>query len=140
MSVEHVGNTLDARRREFRTAFFARRYEESIRFYRDGLEFRILDSWDRGAADRGTMFVAASGIIEVLARTDRVGEPSPWDERTPQGVMLVVEVDNVGVTYARAVSKGLPLTTELVDQPWGHRSFCVSDPDGLMLYLFQDIR
>jgi uncharacterized glyoxalase superfamily protein PhnB len=35
--------------------------------------------------------------------------------------------------------KGLPITLELKDQSWGHRSFCVRDPNGLTLYFFQEM-
>ncbi len=41
--------------------------------------------------------------------------------------------------YSRAVEKGLSISQELKDQSWGHRSFCVRDPNGLTLYFFQEL-
>jgi catechol 2,3-dioxygenase-like lactoylglutathione lyase family enzyme len=52
---------------EIRFIFRAKDYDASVTFYRDGLELPIVGSWDRGPDERGTLFQAASGIIEVLA-------------------------------------------------------------------------
>jgi catechol 2,3-dioxygenase-like lactoylglutathione lyase family enzyme len=139
MATGSAPQTGTVHRPEFRSAFFVRDYEASIWFYRDGLGFPVLESWNRGANDRGTMFVAASGIVEVLARPDQDEGSSPWDHRSPQGVMLVVEVDDAQRSHEHARAKGLPISSHLVRQPWGHLSFCVNDPDGLMLYLFQRV-
>jgi hypothetical protein len=51
---------------QFRFAYFTPEYASSVTFYRHGLELPILESWDRGPDDRGKLFGAASGIIEVL--------------------------------------------------------------------------
>jgi uncharacterized glyoxalase superfamily protein PhnB len=51
-------------------------------------------------------------------------------------VTLVLEVEDVAATFERAGARGLPLRTPLVDQPWGHRSFMVTDPDGVAVYVF----
>ncbi len=51
---------------QFRFSYFTPEYEATLAFYRDGLGFSILESWDRGLDDRGTLFGAASGVIEVL--------------------------------------------------------------------------
>lgn len=124
------------RRPEFRGAFFAAAYEMSVAFYRDGLGFEVIESWDRGPDDRGTLFGVASGIIEVLATPGAVPEGSPWDHRPPEGVMFVVEVADVDALHDRARAGRLPITDDLRTHPWGHRAFCVCDPDGITLYLF----
>ena len=125
--------------RQFRFSYFTAEYESTVAFYRDGLELPILESWDRNPEDRGTLFGAASGMIEVLTRP-KGGESSHfWDERPPQGAFMVIEMDDVEKEYRRAVKKGLPIKQELTDQTWGHRSFCVSEPNGLVLYLFSVI-
>ena len=131
---------MSAKQPEFRAAFFTRHYDQSVSFYRDGLELPVLESWDRGEGDRGIMFAAASGVIEVLGPPTPESAVAPWDQRSPQGVMFVIEVPNVTEAYHRARGKGLPVTTDLTDHPWGHRSFCVTDPDGLTLYLFEAIQ
>ena len=52
---------------QFRFGYFTPKYEETVAFYRDGLELPSIEAWDRTADDRGTLFGAASGVIEVLA-------------------------------------------------------------------------
>lgn len=126
-------------RPEFRGAFFARDYEATVTFYADGLGFERVDAWDRGPDDRGTMFRAASGVIEVLAMPTHPGENSPWDHRPPQGIMFVVEVADVDAVHARAQAGGLQVSDALRTQPWGHRAFCLRDPNGITLYLFSPI-
>ncbi len=98
-----------------------------------------MEAWDRGPDDRGTLFQAAAGIIEVLARPGTPPATTPWDLRPPQGAMLVIEVDDVDEWYRRAVDRTLPITEGPTDQPWGHRSLYLTDPDGITLYLFMPI-
>ena len=120
-------------RGEFRFIFRAKDYEASVTFYRDGLELPIVGSWDRGPAQRGTLFQAASGIIEVLAL-------APGQEYTPlQGGELAYEVDDVDEWYRRVQEKGLPIRRELADKPWGHRAFSVTDPDGIKVIVYSII-
>jgi uncharacterized glyoxalase superfamily protein PhnB len=52
---------------------------------------------------------------------------------------MVIEVDQLDAHYQGAIAKGLPIKEPPKDQSWGHRSFCVCDPNGLVLYLFREI-
>jgi catechol 2,3-dioxygenase-like lactoylglutathione lyase family enzyme len=123
---------------QFRFAYFTPDYETTVAFYRDGLELPVIKTWDRDPDDRGTIFGAASGMIEVLA-LPKSGESSHlWDDRPPQGAFMVIEVDELEARYQRAVERGLPIKQELKDQDWGHRSFCVREPNGLILYSFRE--
>jgi catechol 2,3-dioxygenase-like lactoylglutathione lyase family enzyme len=56
---------------EFRFVFYARDYENTVGFYRDGLGLPIVGGWDRGIGDRGTLFSAAGGIIEAISARGR---------------------------------------------------------------------
>lgn len=123
---------------QFRFCYFTPRYEETVAFYRDGLEFPLLESWDRNPDDRGSLFGAASGIIEVVSRpTGTTGHL--WDDRPPQGAMIVVEVADVDAAHRRAAARKLPVTQPPTDQSWGHRNFCLTEPNGLTLYLFCEV-
>ena len=123
---------------QFRFAFFTPAYDATVAFYRDGLELPVFETWDRNPEDRGTIFQAAAGLIEVMALpSGEVGEL--WDARPPQGAFMVIEVEEIEGRYRGAVEKGLPISQELKDQSWGHRSFCVRDPNGLTLYFFQEL-
>ncbi len=123
---------------QFRFSYFTRDYEATLAFYRDGLELPVIESWDRSPDDRGILFRAASGIIEVLM-FPRSGQGSHlFDDRLPQGAFMVIEVQDLESRYRRAVEKGIRIKQELTDQEWGHRSFCISDPNGLTLYFFRE--
>ena len=126
-------------RGQFRFAYFTGEYEKTVAFYRDGLEFAVVDSWDRGPDDKGTLFSAASGIIEVIVRPRGGVSNHLWDERPPQGAFMVIEVSDVQQMYRKAVEKKLLVQQELTVQPWGHRSFCLREPNGMTLYLFSEI-
>ena len=122
---------------QFRFGYFTPQYEATVVFYRDELELPIIEEWDRNPDDRGTLFGAASGMIEVLALPKGGRSDHLWDVSPPQWVFMVIEVDQVQALYQRAVEKGLPIQQNLKDQQWGHRSFCVRDPNGLTLYFFR---
>lgn len=122
--------------RAFRCAFFARDYEASIAFYGNALGLPVVERWERGPDDRGTLFAAACGVVEVLARPRRWDPSSPWDVRPPQGVVLVVEVADADGLHRQLVARGVAVEEGPTDQPWGHRSVRLRDPDGLQLYLF----
>lgn len=121
---------------QFRFAYFTPDFESTVAFYRDGLELPVMGSWDRGPDDRGALFGAASGIIEVLARPQSGISSHLWDARPPQGAFMVIEVADVEELYRKALDKSLPIQEKLRIQSWGHRSFCLREPNGLTLYLF----
>jgi hypothetical protein len=66
--------------------------------------------------------------LPVNAQSDHL-----WDDRPPQGAFMVIEVDQVESLYQRALERGLPIQQESKDQEWGHRSFCIREPNGLTL-------
>ena len=87
----------------------------------------------------GTLFGAASGVIEVLALPDSGQSDHLWDRRPPQGAFMVIELDDVESLYQYAIERGLPIQEALKEQPWGHRGFCVRDPNGLTIYFFSEL-
>ena len=126
--------------RQFRFAYFTPKYEETVAFYRDGLELGVAGGWDRTPDDRGTVFAAPSGMIEVLAFPPSGKSDHLWDPRPPQGAFMVIEVESVESLYQLALEKGLPIQEALKEHPWGHRGFCVSDPNGLTIFFFSEIQ
>ena len=126
--------------RQFRFAYFTPKYEETVAFYREGLELPVIEAWDRAPDDRGTLLCAASGVIEVLALPRSSHPDHLWDARPPQGAFMVIEADQVESLYQHAVERGLPIQQALKDQAWGHRGFCVREPNGLTLYFFAELQ
>ena len=109
-------------------------YETAVAFYRDGLELPVIASWDKDR-DRGTLLRAASGNIEVLATAPSM-EFSLVDEGPPRGVTIAIEVEDVDSYFRRIREKGMAIRTEPEDQSWNHRTFTLTDPLGVVVYVF----
>lgn len=50
---------------------------------------------------------------------------------TGQGMYLTIEVEDVDALYDVIKKKGLKITIELRDEPWGDRHFAITDPNGI---------
>ncbi len=48
-----------------------------------------------------------------------------------KGVYLTIEVNDVDAIYKVVKSKGIPISVELRDEPWGDRHFAITDPNGI---------
>ena len=118
----------------FRIIFRVKEYPSSLRFYSDLLECPIVMQWDRGPAEKGTIFKFGSGEIEVL------GLPPGMDYVQPQGFEIAAEFEDVEKAYQFVLSKGIQLRGDIANKPWGHRTFSVNDPDGVKLIFYSEIR
>jgi len=127
--------------KQFRFAYFTPHYTETVAFYAHGLGFPVLDSWDRSADDKGTVLGAASGRIEVLFDPiDPDASDHFFDDRRPQGAFMVIEVDDVDAFHGKVADSGIGIERPLQDQSWGHRSFVLTEPNGLRLYFYSELR
>jgi lactoylglutathione lyase len=105
----------------------------SVEFYRDvaGLEHRFTDA---GYAEFGT------GATRFALYERRRAEWLTGHPVTPgpagEVVLLVEDVDAVAATLR---DRGIPLLTEPVDRPWGHRTLHIADPDGFVVEFAQEI-
>ena len=115
---------------QFRVVFSPHNYESAVAFYRDGLSLPIDHDWDYGGGDRGTVFLAASGMIEVMG----LAPGSAYQQ--PQGFLLLIQVDDADRWYQIACERGLKVVQEPTSFPWGHRAFRLADPDGVVVSLF----
>jgi uncharacterized glyoxalase superfamily protein PhnB len=126
--------------KQFRFSYFTPHYTETLAFYSRCLGFPVLDSWDRSPDDKGTVFGAASGRIEVLFHPlDPDSSDHLFDDRAPQGAFMVIEVEDVDSFHARVSGSGVAVEQALKDQSWGHRSFVVAEPNGLKLYFYSEL-
>jgi catechol 2,3-dioxygenase-like lactoylglutathione lyase family enzyme len=96
-------------RGQFRFSYFTPDYDATVAFYRDGLGLPVVESWNRNPDDRGTLFGAASGLVEVLKRPESGDSLHLWDERSPQGSFMVIEVEDVELKYRQVSEKGPPV-------------------------------
>ncbi len=48
-----------------------------------------------------------------------------------QGVYLTIEVTDVDKVYREIKEKGVPISIDIRDEPWGDRHFAITDPNGV---------
>jgi predicted enzyme related to lactoylglutathione lyase len=115
---------------QFRFVFHPKDFETSAAFYRQGLDLPVDHEWDYGSGDRGIVFFAASGMIELL------GLALDKEYIRPQGASLLIQVDDADRWLKYAQERGLPVLEEPTTYPWGHRVIRLQDPDGITVSLF----
>lgn len=96
-------------------------YERSLRFYRDGLGLAI--ARDYGA---GTVFYAGQSLIELAAH----GTPTA-------GGTMWLQVRDVYAVATELADRGVQITREARQEPWGLHELHVVDPDGVLLIFVQ---
>jgi uncharacterized glyoxalase superfamily protein PhnB len=116
---------------QFRFVMGSDRYDDSVAFYGGRLGLAVFDEWTEPT--RGAIWRLADGLVEVAEPP--AGEPAP----VVGGVFLAVEVDDAQARHDELVARGVEITSPLAVQPWGHRSFEITDPNGLHLVLFEVI-
>lgn len=113
-------------------------FEEMIRFYRNGLGMTITKQWHRSDEDRGAILASvgdvANATIEVLALGDVAVAGV-----APVNIVLTLFVDDARAARKQARDAGVAIVRDVEDTPWGHRSFGVDDPDGLRIWIVQDL-
>ena len=123
----------------FRFTYFTDKYQDTFNFYKDQLGFKLGHSWDRSEHDKGALFEAGQGLVEILHRAEKEEYQIPGlDYRIPQGVFMGVQVWNIDELYQEFKGKGIPFNQEITDQSWGHRSFSIIEPNGLTLFFYQE--
>ncbi len=122
----------------FRLTYFTEKYNETIEFYKELLELEVLHFWNRNENDKGTLLKAGMGTIEVLSVPNDNHKIKGLDYRKPQGVFGCLQVSNATALYKKYKNKGVKFKEDLVDQSWRHRSFSVEDPNGVVLFIFEE--
>lgn len=110
-------------------------FAEVEAFYREVLGMPVESRWNE-AEGPGIIFRAGNGqTLEFFG--------PPWGARQQKqpaaGVELAFEVNDVQRWHDRLVSAGVPIARELVDNPWGDRSFGIDDPAGTRIWILQAI-
>ena len=123
---------------KFRFTYFTEQYQETYRFYQEALELTLAHDWDRSEHDKGALFEAGEGLIEILHKSPSENQNAGLDYRSPQGVFMCIQVFDIDARYQRYKALGLTFKQEIIDQSWGHRSFSIVEPNGLVLFFFEE--
>ncbi len=118
---------------DFTFIFVSKDFEQAVKYYRDALKFPVVHDWDNGPENKGSVFQAGNGKIEVLAMK------SGSEYKQPANFEISMEVDDVDAFYAYIQSINLPIRGILADKPWGQRTFSLTDPDGIKLIFYSDM-
>ena len=121
-------------KKDLRVVCLVEAYDDAVAFFRDGLELPVTGGWDRGSENRGSLFSAACGTVEVLNQR----EEAVVDEI--RGVRIAMEVDDVDASYRAAERKGLNITLKPTTEEWGARRCWIDGPSGIRVALFTRIR
>ena len=108
----------------------------SSRFYQQhlGLEVNADLGWFVGLQRRDRSVEAFE-----LSLCDAAHASVPEALRRPSdGIVLAFQVDDATAVRDRWIAAGVPILSELVDEPWGQRHFYAAAPDGVALDVFQE--
>jgi catechol 2,3-dioxygenase-like lactoylglutathione lyase family enzyme len=112
---------------EFRLKLYPENFELVRDFYRDILEYPIIKEWNRAEDDRGAMFDTGAAVLELLTQGDAY---------VPiQGADVSLQVRDVDALW-EDLHRNVNVVRGLRNQPWGDRSFCISDPEGFVITFF----
>lgn len=111
---------------DFRLMLYPVNFETSSRFYKNTLKFPVVHHWSRAGNDKGILFQAGSGIIELLQSSK---------QQPIAGCKISIEVPDVDFLFKK-IHKRTIIVFAPRDNPWGDRSFCIKDPQGLHLIFF----
>jgi PhnB protein len=102
--------------------------KKSLHFYREVLGF---DEWFQWQDDEGKEASAGVARDSVRVILDQETDSNRVDGRRGMGVLLYVDMGQDDVdAYFQRVKSDAAVVSEPKDQPWGDRSFIITDPDG----------
>ena len=97
-------------------------YQGSLSFYRDALGLAIAREYPGG-----TVFYAGQSLIEVAGHGAPVHSGGPF----PGAIWL--QVRDVYTTQDALAGRGVDITREARQEPWGLHEMHINDPDGVTL-------
>ena len=123
---------------EFRFAFSARDFEQSVRFYTDLLGMNYLSGWDRAEGKGALVSAGGNAVVEIYGAPTGESYTGP----TPAAINLALRVTNrteVDGWHQKLEQAGADILERPADRAWGHRSFIVNDPDGIPIHIYCEL-
>jgi lactoylglutathione lyase len=113
-----------------RIELFPSDIDASIRFWTGVMGFEVVRDDRRAAPPYAHL---ARGEVRVGLLEDTASAGNDPRRRPPDGVEVVLEVDDVVAERDRVVTAGWRLDADLTERPWGLTDFRLLDPDGYYL-------
>lgn len=124
---------------DFRFAFFARNFEESIHFYRDLLGMKPVGRWWERPDGKGALLsTGGTGVIEIYGAVQGKVYAGP----APTALNLALRLEDRAALddfYNKLLKDGAQRIEEPQDRIWGHRSFIVYDPDNIPVHIYCEL-
>lgn len=107
----------------------------SRRFYEELLGLRRVMAWEGDQGPAGAILSLGPGRSLELreARPGAAGGEGLSGGR----LMLGVAVADAQAAHDALAAAGVPIARKLKDNPWGDRSFALTDPDGVRVWVYQ---
>jgi catechol 2,3-dioxygenase-like lactoylglutathione lyase family enzyme len=100
----------------------------SLAFYGETLGLAVAREFGDGD-QRGVVFFAGSGLIEVVGKAEKPPGPPP--------LALWLQVRSVEAAVAELGARDVPIAREPRLEPWGLVEAWIEDPDGLRIHLVE---
>jgi len=122
-----AGEGMTVRVEQFVFVVMTNRFDESVRFYRDGLGLELVEEW----TEHGHGAVLSAGGHARVELID--ADPSDGPTRMTFLGMQVGDIDGI---HARLAAVGAEVRSEPTAKPWGGRGFVAFDPNGVAVNLY----
>ena len=116
-------------RKEYRIVYYSWEFDTLQSFYRDLLRLPQMYGWYTSPVDRGCKFKIGDNRLELICR-------HPTLPQGPAGMRL--EARDIELCYANLRKEPrVTVISPLALRPWGEYSFCIKDPVGNWVEVYQ---
>lgn len=116
-------------RKEYRIVYYSWEFDTLQSFYRDLLRLPQMYGWYTSPVDRGCKFKIGDNRLELICR-------HPTLPQGPAGMRL--EAKDIELCYANLKKEPrVTVIRPLQAHPWGEYSFCIKDPVGNWVEVYQ---
>lgn len=118
-------------RNEYRIVYYSWEFDTLQSFYRDVLRFEQMYGWYTSPVDRGCKFPLGENRLELICR-------HPTLPQGPAGMRL--QAKNIDLCYKKLRREPrATLIKPLEKHEWGEYSFCIKDPVGNWVEIYQKV-
>ena len=122
---------------ELRVALTSKDYEQSVKFYCDGLGIEPAAIWNNEGG-RAMILNMGNATLELFDETQaEVIDRLEAGKRLSGPIRFALQVPDLEAAMERLLAHGAILVHPPVTTPWGDTNVRLQDPDGMQITLFQ---